>query len=126
MREKRRNPTGGGPERTRTSDTRFRKPLLYPLSYGGGDRDVGRDQWTGGGPGPGDQPAEFLAAVTGFQIRDSDTYEVIAELPASARSWDPWPHALQTVDPDDCGYYDVAATSAQGVIGSSYATICRF
>ena len=75
---------------------------------------------------PGDQPAEFLAAVTGFQIRDSDTYEVIAELPASARSWDPWPHALQTVDPDDCGYYDVAATSAQGVIGSSYATICRF
>ncbi len=24
----------GGPERNRTSDTRFRKPLLYPLSYG--------------------------------------------------------------------------------------------
>src|SRR4051812_4200195 len=24
----------GGPERIRTSDTRFRKPLLYPLSYG--------------------------------------------------------------------------------------------
>ena len=28
--------TGGGPERFRTSDTRFRKPLLYPLSYGAG------------------------------------------------------------------------------------------
>jgi hypothetical protein len=26
----------GAPERTRTSDTRFRKPLLYPLSYEGG------------------------------------------------------------------------------------------
>ena len=26
----------GGPERIRTSDTRFRKPLLYPLSYGAG------------------------------------------------------------------------------------------
>jgi predicted SprT family Zn-dependent metalloprotease len=26
----------GAPERTRTSDTRFRKPLLYPLSYWGG------------------------------------------------------------------------------------------
>ena len=25
---------GGGPERIRTSDTWFRKPLLYPLSYG--------------------------------------------------------------------------------------------
>ena len=25
---------GGGPEMIRTSDTRFRKPLLYPLSYG--------------------------------------------------------------------------------------------
>ena len=24
----------GGPEKIRTSDTRFRKPLLYPLSYG--------------------------------------------------------------------------------------------
>ena len=24
----------GGTERIRTSDTRFRKPLLYPLSYG--------------------------------------------------------------------------------------------
>lgn len=24
----------GGPETNRTSDTRFRKPLLYPLSYG--------------------------------------------------------------------------------------------
>jgi hypothetical protein len=28
----------GGPERIRTSDTRFRKPLLYPLSYGAGRR----------------------------------------------------------------------------------------
>ena len=26
----------GAPERIRTSDSRFRKPLLYPLSYGGG------------------------------------------------------------------------------------------
>ncbi len=26
----------GAPERIRTSDTRFRKPLLYPLSYEGG------------------------------------------------------------------------------------------
>ena len=26
----------GAPERTRTSDARFRKPTLYPLSYGGG------------------------------------------------------------------------------------------
>ena len=26
----------GGTERTRTSDTRFRKPLLYPLSYSPG------------------------------------------------------------------------------------------
>jgi hypothetical protein len=25
----------GAPGRTRTSDTRFRKPVLYPLSYGG-------------------------------------------------------------------------------------------
>jgi hypothetical protein len=25
----------GAPGRTRTCDTRFRKPLLYPLSYGG-------------------------------------------------------------------------------------------
>ena len=25
----------GAPERTRTSDARFRKPTLYPLSYGG-------------------------------------------------------------------------------------------
>jgi hypothetical protein len=24
----------GGPERIRTSDARFRKPTLYPLSYG--------------------------------------------------------------------------------------------
>ncbi len=24
----------GGPERNRTSDLRFRKPSLYPLSYG--------------------------------------------------------------------------------------------
>ena len=28
------NPRLGGPEMIRTSDTRFRKPLLYPLSYG--------------------------------------------------------------------------------------------
>ena len=28
------NLTNGGPGRTRTSDTRFRKPLLCPLSYG--------------------------------------------------------------------------------------------
>ena len=27
----------GAPGRTRTCDLRFRKPLLYPLSYGGGD-----------------------------------------------------------------------------------------
>ena len=27
-----------GPERIRTADTRFRKPLLYPLSYGAGAR----------------------------------------------------------------------------------------
>ena len=26
---------GRAPGRTRTSDTRFRKPVLYPLSYGG-------------------------------------------------------------------------------------------
>ncbi len=25
----------GAPDRTRTCDTRFRKPLLYPLSYRG-------------------------------------------------------------------------------------------
>ena len=25
----------GAPSRIRTCDTRFRKPLLYPLSYGG-------------------------------------------------------------------------------------------
>ncbi len=31
----------GAPERTRTSDARFRKPTLYPLSYGGRkDADV--------------------------------------------------------------------------------------
>jgi hypothetical protein len=29
----------GAPERIRTSDTRFRKPLLYPLSYEGGTYD---------------------------------------------------------------------------------------
>ncbi len=29
----------GGPEMIRTSDTRFRKPLLYPLSYGAGGSD---------------------------------------------------------------------------------------
>ena len=28
-------PLGGAPETNRTSDQRFRKPLLYPLSYGG-------------------------------------------------------------------------------------------
>jgi hypothetical protein len=28
-------PDAGAPEPTRTADTRFRKPLLYPLSYGG-------------------------------------------------------------------------------------------
>ncbi len=28
-------PAIGAPERIRTSDLRFRKPLLYPLSYGG-------------------------------------------------------------------------------------------
>jgi hypothetical protein len=28
---------GGAPGRTRTSDARFRKPTLYPLSYEGGD-----------------------------------------------------------------------------------------
>jgi transcriptional regulator with XRE-family HTH domain len=28
-------PAASAPERIRTSDTRFRKPLLYPLSYGG-------------------------------------------------------------------------------------------
>ena len=33
-----RTPHVGAPERTRTSDTRFRKPLLYPLSYGGAMR----------------------------------------------------------------------------------------
>ena len=27
----------GAPGRDRTCDLRFRKPLLYPLSYGGGD-----------------------------------------------------------------------------------------
>ena len=27
----------GAPGRTRTCDLRFRKPLLYPLSYGGED-----------------------------------------------------------------------------------------
>jgi hypothetical protein len=27
----------GAPERIRTSDTRFRKPMLYPLSYEGGE-----------------------------------------------------------------------------------------
>ncbi len=30
------NSKDGAPGRTRTSDTRFRKPLLYPLSYEGG------------------------------------------------------------------------------------------
>jgi hypothetical protein len=35
--------TDGAPGRNRTSDTRFRKPLLYPLSYeGGGCRKGGR------------------------------------------------------------------------------------
>src|SRR3954468_17540329 len=29
-----------GPERIRTSDTRFRKPLLYPLSYGAATRSA--------------------------------------------------------------------------------------
>ncbi len=33
----------GAPGRTRTSDTRFRKPVLYPLSYGG-DRCIVRGQ----------------------------------------------------------------------------------
>ena len=30
---------GGAPDRTRTCGTRFRKPLLYPLSYRGLKRD---------------------------------------------------------------------------------------
>ena len=30
----------GTPEMIRTSDARFRKPMLYPLSYGGMMRDV--------------------------------------------------------------------------------------
>lgn len=37
----------GAPGRIRTSDTRFRKPLLYPLSYGGvddEDSDCGRQR----------------------------------------------------------------------------------
>ena len=33
----RRGPYAGAPGTTRTCDLRFRKPLLYPLSYGGGD-----------------------------------------------------------------------------------------
>ncbi len=32
----------GAPGRTRTCDARFRKPTLYPLSYGGG-RERARD-----------------------------------------------------------------------------------
>lgn len=32
----------GAPERTRTSDARFRKPTLYPLSYGGVQAIVAR------------------------------------------------------------------------------------
>ncbi len=29
----------GAPGPTRTADTRFRKPLLYPLSYGGAEAE---------------------------------------------------------------------------------------
>jgi hypothetical protein len=32
--------TGDGPGRTRTSDTRFRKPVLYPLSYEAAEQTV--------------------------------------------------------------------------------------
>ena len=35
----RRRPTDA-PGRNRTSDTRFRKPVLYPLSYEGADRRI--------------------------------------------------------------------------------------
>ncbi len=37
----------GAPGRNRTCDKRFRKPLLYPLSYEGG-----RDESAGAMPGP--------------------------------------------------------------------------
>ncbi len=33
---------GGAPGRIRTCDTRFRKPMLYPLSYEGGRGDRSR------------------------------------------------------------------------------------
>ena len=32
----------GAPKMIRTSDTRFRKPLLYPLSYPGMNRKISR------------------------------------------------------------------------------------
>ena len=37
----RRGPYAGAPGTTRTCDLRFRKPLLYPLSYGGGGWQLG-------------------------------------------------------------------------------------
>src|SRR3954454_9045263 len=43
----------GAPERTRTSDTRFRKPMLYPLSYEGGS------SWSGP-PTPADLPGGWI------------------------------------------------------------------
>jgi hypothetical protein len=36
MRRRQHAAEGGAPGRNRTSDTRFRKPVLYPLSYEGG------------------------------------------------------------------------------------------
>ena len=35
----------GAPGRIRTCDTRFRKPLLYPLSYEGASSQNTRQRW---------------------------------------------------------------------------------
>ena len=37
----------GAPDKSRTCDLRFRKPLLYPLSYGGERRQDATSEWFG-------------------------------------------------------------------------------
>src|SRR5215212_6484612 len=44
---------GGAPGRIRTYDSRFRKPMLYPLSYEGGPANPSR---SAGGPGRRGRP----------------------------------------------------------------------
>ena len=76
---------------------------------------------------PSDQPNSFIQAVTGWRIVDEYEDETLAELPASARSWDPWPDIRSVVPVDACGYVYVAALSGDEIVGRSEGiSLCRF